>query len=375
MIDQKQPFKNISFLATGNEIIEGEVQDTNGQYFAATLHDKGAKLYQHVHVSDDRDDICTALRYLLEHSDVVITTGGLGPTSDDNTRFAVAEETGCELKFDEPSWETIRARMATFNLKAVDSNRQQALFPEGADIYPNANGSAPACHLAWKGKHIFMLPGPPRECRPIFDSRIMPMLESLSFFDKRERFQWITMGLSESEIAETIDAMANPHGFETGYRWSYPYLTIKVMAKDKHPDTEVLSAIDALLEPYCVSRDRKNALEVLDDILMDSSETIFLVDEINAELASPLVTHPNIIPIDRNGISKKGLIFVVASLPKISKDLNKPGSIAFSCEGFLNGERVYQHQFSVPMRGAEIIHSARAYTAWQLGRYLSLNRF
>ena len=268
--------------------------------------------------------------------------------------------------------ENIKTRIASFNLIAVESNRQQALFPEGADIYPNTNGSAPACHLAWKGKHIFMLPGPPRECRPIFDERVMQVLEENTFFDKHERFQWTTMGLSEGEIAETIDAMAKPFGFETGYRWSYPYLVIKVMAKDHHIDREALSKIDALLDPYCVSRDRKTSFEILEEVLTDDAETVYLIDNMNAELSSPLITHPRIVSIDKDKMPEKGYVFVAASSPKISKALCKPGSITFSCEGFLNGERVHQHQLTVPMRGQEIIHSARAYTAWQLGRFVSI---
>jgi len=99
--------KRISFLATGNEIIEGEIQDTNGNYFARTLHELGATIYQHVQVSDNRDEICNALHYLLAHSDAVIITGGLGPTSDDNTRYAVAEVTQKELIFDDASWKYI----------------------------------------------------------------------------------------------------------------------------------------------------------------------------------------------------------------------------------------------------------------------------
>lgn len=362
--------KKISFLATGNEIIEGEVQDTNGQYFAMSLCDKGAQIFQHVHVSDDKKEIATALRYLLEHSDVVITTGGLGPTSDDNTRFAVAEVTERELEFHEPSWEAIQARLAALNVKIVASNRQQALMPQHSDIYPNANGSAPACHVEWKGKHVFMLPGPPRECRPIFDDRVVSALQAFSFFDKHPRYQWTTLGLSEGEIGETIDAMAKPFGFETGYRWSYPYLVIKVMAKDKQPDQQALSKIDALLNPYCVSRQRKNALEVLEETLAPFSENIFLVDDINADMASPLVTHPNIVSMNKQSMPEKGLSFVVTSTPKISKELNKPGTIAFSSKGYVDQKLVYEDELMIPLRGKEVIHAARAYTAWQLARFV-----
>lgn len=357
--------KKVSFLATGNEIIEGDTQDTNGRYFAQTLHEAGASIFQHVIASDALDELVTALRYLLEHSDAVITCGGLGPTSDDLTRFALAQVMGKDLIFDESTWHNIEARMKQFQLKAVPSNRQQALFPEGADIYPNENGSANACYVAWQGKHIFMLPGPPKECRPIFNAHVISKLDSLSFFDKKQTFRWLTMGVSESEISEQVDAIAKKDGFDTGFRWSYPYLEIKVMALNQTPDMDVIAQVDALLAPNLVSTDRQTAETILEHLLENFDGTLSFINEIGESEGAVLVSHEKILTDSQHDIS-----FIVKADPPVHANFFEPGNTTFTCQGIKKGELIYEHRMRVPRRGPEVAKYAQAYTAWQLGRFL-----
>jgi isocitrate dehydrogenase len=361
--------KRISFLATGNEIIEGESQDTNGNFFARTLFDLGATIYQHVQVSDTREEICNALRYLLAHSDAVIITGGLGPTSDDNTRYAVAEVVQRPLIHDEESWKKIEERFKKFNLKLVASNRQQALFPEGAEIYPNENGSAPACTLTFGEKQLFMLPGPPAECRPIFETNVIAKLQVLGFFHKKQMFRWLTLGLSESELGEKIDALAKSKGFETGFRWTYPYLEAKLFAQTDEPDMDVVDAVNDLLAPNCVSRERQHAHRALEQLLSESDLIIYLVQE---ESIEPLLSHASIKVISEKNIPEQGLVFKVETNPKIASEFTGLAIMEFSCQGYNNGRLIYEHQFSVPRRGPEIIKFAKAYAAWQLGRFLRM---
>lgn len=360
--------KKISFLATGNEIIEGETQDTNGNFFARTLVDLGATIYQHLQVSDTREEIRQALDYLLGHSEAVIITGGLGPTSDDNTRYAVAKAVNQPLVFDENSWLKIEERFKKFNLKLVPSNRQQAMFPQGAEIYPNVNGSAPACHLHFKQKHIFMLPGPPQECRPIFQDKIIAELERGGFFHKKQMFRWLTLGLSESELGEKIDSLAKSKGFETGFRWSYPYLEAKLLAQDDQPDLKVVEAVNDFLAPHCVSRERQNAHKILENLLEDFTETIYFVQEPGLE---PLLSHSQIKTIAEENIPQQGLVFTIKTNPSLLSEFTDLGLMKFSCEGYLNNKLVHQHEFTVPRRSAEMIKFAKAYAAWQLGRFLS----
>jgi isocitrate dehydrogenase len=360
--------KRISFLATGNEIIEGETQDTNGNYFARSLFDLGASIFQHVQVSDTREEICHALRYLLTHSDAVIITGGLGPTSDDNTRYAVAEVIQKELHFDESSWKRIEERFKKYDLKLVPSNRQQALFPEGAEIYPNENGSAPACCVRFGTKYIFMLPGPPSECRPIFEKRVIAELQASDFFHKKPMFRWLTLGLSESELGEKIDALAKSQGFETGFRWTYPYLEVKLLSQSEQPNRKVLDAVNALLAPNCVSCDRQNAHHVLENHLNDSDKKIYMMQE---SMIEPLLSHPSIKFIEESAIPERGCVFKMETNPLLSSEFTGLAVMSFACQGYLDHTLVYEHQFTVPRRGPEIIKFAKAYAAWQLARFLS----
>jgi molybdenum cofactor synthesis domain-containing protein len=361
------PVKKISFMATGNEIIEGDTLDTNGNYFARTLADLGVTIYQHLCVSDNIEEICTGLRYLLAHSDAVITVGGLGPTSDDLTRFAVAKVTDKNLEFDENSWKNIEERFKKFRLRLVPSNRQQAMFPAGATVLPNENGSAPACQVEWQGKLIFMVPGPPKECRPIFNEKIIPVLKENGFLNKKPIFRWLTLGLSESEIGEKIDALAKPFGFETGFRWHYPYLEIKVMAQDTHPLMEHIEEINQHLSSYCVSRDRQKADTLLEACLNQGDEPIYIVNE---AIDENLCTHPRLIYTSSVNAADKKQVFILRANPKISTQLDRTGTITLSCESFLEKKCVHQHELTIPIRGPEIAQYAKAYMAWQLTRSL-----
>lgn len=360
----------ISFLATGDELIQGDTQDTNGGYFARTLHDQGAKIYQHMQVSDNIDEICAALRYLLEHSEAVVICGGLGPTSDDNTRFAVSKVTGRELEFHEDSWQKIIERFKQFKLNLVPSNRQQALFPAGAIVYPNPNGSAPGCYLPWEGKHIFMVPGPPRECRPMFDTHIVGTLEQLKFYDKKPIYRWLTMGLSESEVGEKIDAIAKPAGFETGYRWSYPYLEVKIFAQDHDPDLNTIDQIHSFLEPLCVSTHREDAIMILDKALETLDKPIHVVDEITDGFTGKLLDKPGLIFTDKATAESESIRLIVHANPTVISNQMPAGTITLSSKGYVNDDLIHEQSFTVPMRGPDVLHYVRAYLAWQLARFI-----
>jgi nicotinamide-nucleotide amidase len=245
--------KTISILATGDELINGDIQDANSLQFAKTLSEQGACLYQHLQASDKKQDIISGLRYLLSHSQAVITTGGLGPTSDDNTRFAIAEVIQQELKFNEMVWEDIIAHFKRRNFPMAESNRQQALFPETADLYQNLLGTAWGCHIAFDNKHIFMLPGPPKECVPLFENHVIKDLDNFGFLQQKHIYRFLTTGLIEGSIATEIDAMVKPYGLETGYRAFSPYLEIKVISYGNKIDDVLLATLHRCLGDHMVS--------------------------------------------------------------------------------------------------------------------------
>lgn len=161
----------IALLATGDEISNGDILNSNAQIIAQTLTKHGMRIGMHMTVVDNTPEIVQALTFLLQTHRAVIMTGGLGPTSDDLTRYALSEVVGQPLVFDEATWNAIcdRFKLLGYAGEPPAGNHQQALFPKGATIITNPNGTAAGCAVQYREQFIFMLPGPPFECLPMVD--------------------------------------------------------------------------------------------------------------------------------------------------------------------------------------------------------------
>lgn len=271
--------KKIGFLATGDEIVNGDVLNTNAQTMARMLFEKGITIGSHLTVSDDQSDIEKGIRYLLQENDSVIITGGLGPTSDDRTRFALSDALKKPLCFDESTWETIQARFQRFGLKnQPESNRHQAFFPEHAHIIPNELGTAAGCWLVVDHKPIFMLPGPPTECLPMFHSVVLPTLIKHGFQRSIIQKKWLLFGVSEGQIAEKLDAIAKPLHITTGYRLHHPYVEAKIRSEDQDAIAQFCKQAQPLLDKHLINQDSVPASELLIHFLSQSPDTISIED-------------------------------------------------------------------------------------------------
>lgn len=365
--------KVISFLMTGNEIVRGDIQDTNSQYFSKTIYENGGHIYQHVQVSDKKNEIATALKYLLSKSDLVITCGGLGPTSDDNTRFAIAEIVKKELVMNESAWNHVVNRLKKFDLPVADANRQQALFPREAMLYPNEHGTAYGAYIEWENKSIIMLPGPPRECHPMFEKYVVPTLFEKHFFIKKQQtYRWLTLGLIEGEIAPKIDGIVDEAG-ETGYRWCYPYLEIKFTVDQNINCESVLKKIKDLISENIISDSGKDAFEILENQLDKIQNKIFIEDKITNGAFLKKITSQNLLSSNEITLRKKDdILFSVMSISKPKNNERFSGSYQIECEAFIRDQRFYSHTISIPNRGPEVTEYAQHYMAWQLGKIITV---
>ena len=242
--------KRIGILATGTELVFGEILNTNGQHIAQTLLNLGMHIGEHVVVDDNIPNLDAALAFLLSRHQAVITIGGLGPTSDDCTREVVAKAVDQPLIFAEESWQRIVTRLSARKLPIPENNRQQAYFPKGATILPNPNGSADGCAVEHQGQWIFMLPGPPNECLPLFESAVLPLLNRHHFGSPKRLFRWRLTGVSESAIAEQLEAFGKPYQLQFGYRAHKPFLDIKLHLIDSPKVQEMLAKLRVILRPY-----------------------------------------------------------------------------------------------------------------------------
>ena len=168
--------KSAEILCIGTELLMGNTVNTNATYIAQGLAQNGINVFHQAVVGDNPKRLLESLEQAFSRSDIVITTGGLGPTYDDLTKETIAGFFGRELVLDEESLRHIEEFFHKIGREMSDNNRKQAMMPENCTIFPNLNGTAPGCAIEQDGKIAFMLPGPPREMKPMFDHYVIPYL-------------------------------------------------------------------------------------------------------------------------------------------------------------------------------------------------------
>lgn len=190
-------------LSVGTEILLGDILNTNSKYLSEELAKLGISVLRHTTVGDNADRLAAALKTALERSDIVIATGGLGPTADDITRDVCCAVMGFELELDSSIADGIRAYFDSKGYEMPESNLRQAYVPVGGDVFENKNGTAPGLGLKKDGKCVVILPGPPYEMAPMYQECVVPYLAEYSdgiIVSHTVR----TMGIGESAMAETV---------------------------------------------------------------------------------------------------------------------------------------------------------------------------
>jgi nicotinamide-nucleotide amidase len=198
----------VELITVGDELLLGFTVDTNGAFLARKLAEQGIAVVRRIAVGDGIDAISTAVREALERTGAVITTGGLGPTSDDLTRDAVAAVFERELRVDEPHLAWMRERWKKrFGRDMPESNRRQAMIPEGARKLDNKHGSAPGVWIEDDRGWVAMLPGVPRELRGMAEDTLVPLLRERGCGAGGECITsrtWRTTGVAESLLADKL---------------------------------------------------------------------------------------------------------------------------------------------------------------------------
>ncbi len=201
-------------ITIGTEILLGEIVDTNTRHIALTLRDLGVDLYRTVTIGDNVDRIASTIRETMQRAEIIITTGGLGPTVDDPTREAVAKAAGIETEFREDLWEQVVATISRYGRKPAENQKRQAVVPKGAISVKNPVGTAPAFIVETERCSIISLPGVPNEMEHILHESIIPYLQQR--FDLRSVIKVRILhcsGLGEGTIDEKIgdlETLTNP---------------------------------------------------------------------------------------------------------------------------------------------------------------------
>jgi len=197
---------NAEVLCIGTEILLGDIVNTNGAYLAQQLASLGINIYHQSVVGDNPQRLADSLKLALSRADIVITTGGLGPTYDDVTKKTIADYFGLSMEMHEPSVQKIEAMFHHRGVKMTPNNLLQAQVPAGSTVFFNDTGFAPGIAVEKDGKTVIMLPGPPSEMRPMFDTKVAPFLEKYTGATIRSRTLYI-FGMGESLVEDTLRSL------------------------------------------------------------------------------------------------------------------------------------------------------------------------
>lgn len=244
----------IELISIGDEILSGDILNTNVPYLSRAFWELGFEVLQHTGIRDHETDIRDALVQARERADVVVVTGGLGPTSDDLTMAVAAAAFGRELVVDVGTLEHLREYFEKHGRELSPENSRQALVPDGALALPNLTGTAPGVFYDFEGTFFYFLPGVPTEMRQIFEDTVLPHVLSRKasgqcFYKMVLRTFGRPESVLQKELADLFTAQTEIEGVRVGFRPQFPEVLIKLSVRDQDLESAVkrVSAVRELI--------------------------------------------------------------------------------------------------------------------------------
>lgn len=279
-------------ICVGNELLIGDTLNTNTHYLSKALTELGIEVGYQVVVGDHEVRLLEAISVAKKRSDIIIFSGGLGPTYDDMTKETVAKALGMPMVLDESALETLKALFKGYGKVMAKSNIKQAYRPSEASMITNNNGTAPGIHILKENTHFILLPGPPRELIPMFEEEVKPILEKLSEEVITSRiFKLVGIGESDlvSIIGHIMDHSINPRIAPYA---SLGLVNIRLTAKTSRADEGAIliqKTTDELMpyiKPYCFTYEKQLFEEVIIEILKEQKSTIAVAESCTGGLLS-----------------------------------------------------------------------------------------
>jgi nicotinamide-nucleotide amidase len=281
----------VEVLNTGTELLFGSVLNTHLSYLAQQLFPIGLRVQRQVTIPDG-DSIREAIAESATRCDVILVTGGLGPTTDDITREIVSAMTGRPLQYDDSILQKISDRFKKRGIKMTERTARQAYVPEGAAVLPNDYGTAPGLHIP-EGDgipHLFLFPGPPRELRPMFNTYALPILRSLAGNHDLHAKTYRTTGLGESQVERIVgDRLLAIPELELGYCARMGEVDVRVIGPQAAVEAAV-QLIESELGPYIVTTEEKDLEDVVVELLTNNKTTLATAESCTGGLLANRIT-------------------------------------------------------------------------------------
>ena len=284
-------------ISIGNELLAGITVNTNAAYLAKQLRSIGIETQWISTVADEKDEIISALKTASQRAQVVITTGGLGPTPDDITKRTVCEFFGVQLEFNSEVFEDVRRFVSARKFFLNNVNREQAVIPHCDRYLRNFKGTAPGLYCQRNGVHFFFLPGVPGEVYHLTEKDIVPMLRDIFKLQPLRTHLLRTTGIPESRIIEKIgDLVEKYNRIRVAFLPRFRGVDIRFTAPDNHPRTleefdTLVAAIRDRLQKYIFTEDEFDIEEIIGQILKIKSFTLAVAESFTGGLIGDMITN------------------------------------------------------------------------------------
>ncbi|MEA1980479.1 MAG: competence/damage-inducible protein A [candidate division Zixibacteria bacterium] len=288
---------DVEIITIGFEILSGHTVDTNAAFIGSKLTENGLDIKYVTSVGDNLEDIEMVIKQALNRSNIVITTGGLGPTDDDITKKGIVKVFKRNLIFHDDVLKEIKSRYARRNLEMPAITQNQALLPQGGKFFTNKNGTAVGICIAEKGKIFISLPGVPHEMEQILTDEVIPYLQSLKVGGFTKITTLHTIGVTESKIAEMIKPnLKLPSGVRLAYLPSYSGVDLRIHSvSDSNDDAEqkrnsVKKQLESACGKYIYGEDDDKLETVVAQLLIDNDITISVAESCTGGQLGMLIT-------------------------------------------------------------------------------------
>lgn len=323
-------------LAVGTELLLGDIVNTNAQYLARELAALGIEVYYQTVVGDNPKRLEDTIFHAFSRADLVITTGGLGPTEDDLTKETAAKYFGEKLVLDEKALSQIQVFFRRIGREMTDNNRKQAFVPEhNSEVLYNANGTAPGIIIEKNEKIIVMLPGPPKEVMPMFENQVKPYLakkQEYTFLSRILRVASVGESAMEMKVKDLIDAQTNPT-IAPYAKDGEAILRITAKAKNEEEANRMIDPVAAALKERLgksvYAEGETNMETEVAKLLVEQKKTIAVAESCTGgEISSQLVRYPGISAVLLEGCVTYSNEAKMRRLGVLQETLDKFGAVS-----------------------------------------------
>jgi nicotinamide-nucleotide amidase len=285
-------------IAVGSELLTPYRLDTNSLFLTDELNEVGVRVISKAVVGDDPEEMQASFRHALERADVIVSSGGLGPTDDDRTRQTVADLLGRKLVRDEATFQRIEERFRRFGRSMPEINKRQSMVIEGATVLPNPRGTAPGMWIEAKDHILILLPGVPNELRALFEAEVKPRLARLGIKERLFTRELRIVGLFESEVEQRVSSLyaAYPDTETTilasaGYIQLHPRLWSDDPVRAEALLDEIAGRMALALGENLVSAHGETLEEILARLLTENRATIAVAESCTGGLLAERLTY------------------------------------------------------------------------------------